>query len=168
MTRRGFCFHLAALSAGGNDQSLEVYRDLYWKNTEHLDGSSRLIRIWDITFGFEGPPCDQAAVVRFFDENECLLCVGLKTRATYRWVGVPEHPMLSTEERFHWTVEGIGAGGYPWMVGMIQFTDMHGMVRYHEIRRHGGSRLMELWKIQQEHEQQPKPKRAIHMLDGMP
>lgn len=162
MLRRAFCFHLADLTAVGASQ-VEAYRELFLKNTEHIRASQDIIRVVDITFGFNGTPCDAMATVKFFDGETCLLAVPLHVRATYWWVGAPETPMLSTEDRFRWTIECTHTGYFPELEGMVIYLNSDGKVRYHKMQ--GSNRYATAGRLREPVVQpvieEPKPKRAM-------
>ena len=134
MIRREFVKHLALLAAGAAalPSQIAAFEQLYEANTRSFGERSDLIFIRDMIFGFDGVPGDVATRVSLLRGDQTLFQIALNKRATFRWVGVPELPLISPVKDLHWDIQTF-AGEYlsvvrDEFVGTLGFLDQQDQV----------------------------------------
>jgi hypothetical protein len=132
MNRREFCQHLALLAAGAAALPAQVaaFERLYDVNTRKLAHGS-IISIHNLVFGFNGSPCDETALVTFFDGDRPLMPFALNTRSSMHFGVTPDCPMLSTEEGFRWEIQSSYPNSryvYNHFTGGVRYIDMEGVI----------------------------------------
>lgn len=131
MNRREFCQHLALLAAGAAAMPAQIaaFEQLYEVNTRQFGRERGIVSIKGFTFGFDGPPCDLAACVTFFDGDRVLQPFVLNTRGMMHMGIVPDCPMFATRDRLRWEVSD-SAGFYDGLGGCYASDHLNGFIRY--------------------------------------
>ena len=121
MNRREFVKYLALLAAGANalPAQVDAYEKMYDLNTRQFN-KGKIVSIKEFTIGFK-EPCDKHIRVSIVNKERELWSIFLNQRATFRYVTMPDCPLLTTE--------GFHIASKPQCSGTIHYIDMDGIIQ---------------------------------------
>ncbi len=116
ISRRSFCRTMALLAAGAAalPEQVDAYERLFLANTPSGLGfraGKRIALIQDFICGFAGNPHDRVMEIELLRGGTPILFLPLNYRASFRWVAVPNTPVVAFVSDVRWNIRGLSHSG---------------------------------------------------------